>query len=198
MALSRPVRFILMFMTAAVVIFFLTGVVAAFLLTTRGPTVQAGSLLWLRVPDNMVERAPDDLLGRLVGRRETVGAVVETLRKAKVDARVEAVVLIPAMQPGLWGKVQEIRDAVLDFKTSGKPIVAYLEYGGGQQYYLATACDQIFLTPTSPLDLVGVASYELFFRGALDKVGAYPDVRQAWRAAPCLALSTGRRKPTGK
>ena len=179
MALSRPVRFILMFMTAAVVIFFLTGVVAAFLLTTRGPTVQAGSLLWLRVPDNMVERAPDDLLGRLVGRRETVGAVVETLRKAKVDARVEAVVLIPAMQPGLWGKVQEIRDAVLDFKTSGKPIVAYLEYGGGQQYYLATACDQIFLTPTSPLDLVGVASYELFFRGALDKVGAYPDMLHA-------------------
>ena len=179
MALSRPVRFILMFMTAAVVIFFLTGVVAAFLLTTRGPTVQAGSLLWLRVPDNMVERAPDDLLGQLVGRRETVGAVVETLRKAKVDARVEAVVLIPAMQPGLWGKVQEIRDAVLDFKTSGKPIVAYLEYGGGQQYYLATACDQIFLTPTSPLDLVGVASYELFFRGALDKVGAYPDMLHA-------------------
>ena len=179
MALSRPVRFILMFMTAAVVIFFLTGVVAAFLLTTRGPTVQAGSLLWLRVPDNMVERAPDDLLGQLVGRRETVGAVVETLRKAKVDARVEAVVLIPAMQPGLWGKVQEIRDAVLDFKTSGKPIVAYLEYGGGQQYYLATACDQIFLTPTSPLDLVGVASYELFFRGALDKVGVYPDMLHA-------------------
>ena len=179
MALSRPVRFILIFMTAAVVIFFLTGVVAAFLLTTRGPTVQAGSLLWLRVPDNMVERAPDDLLGQLVGRRETVGAVVETLRKAKVDARVEAVVLIPAMQPGLWGKVQEIRDAVLDFKTSGKPIVAYLEYGGGQQYYLATACDQIFLTPTSPLDLVGVASYELFVRGALDKVGAFPDMLHA-------------------
>ena len=179
MALSRPVRFILIFMTAAVVIFFLTGVVAAFLLTTRGPTVQAGSLLWLRVPDNMVERAPDDLLGQLVGRRETVGAVVETLRKAKVDARVEAVVLIPAMQPGLWGKVQEIRDAVLDFKTSGKPIVAYLEYGGGQQYYLATACDQIVLTPTSPLDLVGVASYELFVRGALDKVGAFPDMLHA-------------------
>ena len=88
-------------------------------------------------------------------------------------------VLIPAMQPGLWGKVQEIRDAVLDFKTSGKPIVAYLEYSGGQQYYLATACDQIFLTPTSPLDLVGVASYELFFRGALDKVGAYPDMLHA-------------------
>ena len=153
--------------------------VATFFLTTRGPTVQAGSLLWLRVPGNLAEREPDDLLGQLVRRRNTVGAVVETLRKAKVDARVEAVVLIPALQPGLWGKVQEVRDAVLDFKTSGKPIVAYLEYGGGQQYYLATACDQIFLTPTSPLDLVGVASYEFFFRGALDKVGVYPDMLNA-------------------
>ena len=179
MALSRGVRFILMSVTAVVFIFFLAGVVVTFFLTTRGPTVQAGSLLWLRVPGNLAEREPDDLLGQLVGRRDTVGAVVETLRKAKVDTRVEAVVLIPALQPGLWGKVQEIRDAVLDFKTSGKPIVAYLEYGGGQQYYLATACDQIFLTPTSPLDLVGVASYKLFFRGALDKVGAYPDMLHA-------------------
>ena len=179
MALSRGVRFILKFITAAVFIFFLAGVVATFFLTMRGPTVQAGSLLWLRVPGDLAEREPDDLLGQLVGRRDTVGAVVETLRKAKVDARVEAVVLIPALRPGLWGKVQEVRDAVLDFKTSGKPIVAYLEYGGGQQYYLATACDQIFLTPTSPLDLVGVASYELFFRGALDKVGAYPDMLHA-------------------
>ena len=179
MALSRGVRFILKFVIAAVFIFFLAGVVATFFLTTRGPAVQAGSLLWLRVPGNLAEREPDNLLGQLVGRRDTVGAVVETLRKAKVDARVEAVVLVPALQPGLWGKVQEIRDAVLDFKTSGKPIVAYLEYAGGQQYYLATACDQIFLTPTSPLDLVGIASYELFFREALDKVGAYPDMLHA-------------------
>ena len=179
MALSRGVRFILTVITAAVFIFFLAGVVATFFLMTRGPTVQAGSLLWLRVPGNLAEREPDDLLGQLIGSHDTVGAVVETLRKAKVDARVEAVVLIPALQPGLWGKVQEIRDAVLDFKTSGKPIVAYLEYGGGQQYYLATACDQIFLTPTSPLDLVGVASYEFFFRDALDKVGAYPDMLHA-------------------
>ena len=179
MALSRGVRFVLMFITTAIFIFLIVGVVATFFLATRGPNVQEGSVLWLRVPDNLIERQPDDLVGQLVVRRETVGSVVETLRKAKVDERVEAVVLLPALQPGLWGKVQEIRDAVFDFKTSGKPIVAYLEYGGGHQYYLASACDQIFLTPTSPLDLVGVASYELFFRSALDKVGAYPDMLHA-------------------
>ena len=65
---------------------------------------------------------------------------------------------------------------MLDYRESGKPIVAFLEYGGTQEYYLASAADKVFLMPGSPLDLVGVASYEMFFRGALDKVGAQADM----------------------
>ena len=75
-----------------------------------------------------------------------------------------------------WAKVQEIRDAVLDFKKSGKPVYAYLEYGGDREYYLASAADRVFLMPSSPLDLSGVATYEVFLRGTLDKIGAYPDL----------------------
>ena len=75
-----------------------------------------------------------------------------------------------------WGKVQEIRDAVLDFRKSGKPVYAYLEYGGDREYYLATAADKVFLMPSTSLDLTGVATYELFLRGTLDKIGAYPDL----------------------
>ena len=69
-----------------------------------------------------------------------------------------------------------MRDAVLDFRKSGKPVYAYLEYGGDREYYLATAADKVFLMPSSPLDLTGVATYELFLRGTLDKIGAYPDL----------------------
>ena len=71
--------------------------------------------------------------------------------------------------------MQELRDAVLDFRKSGKMVVAFLEYGGDREYYLASAADRVFLLPTSPLDLTGVASYEVFLRGTLDKLGAYPD-----------------------
>ena len=71
--------------------------------------------------------------------------------------------------------MQELRDAVLDFRKSGKTVVAFLEYGGDREYYLASAADRVFLLPTSPLDLTGVASYEIFLRGTLDKIGAYPD-----------------------
>ena len=179
MAFSRGARFILIFIVLAVCVS-LGGVLATYFLATRAPSVQTGSILWLRVPDNLTEYVPDNFFGQLVGgRRETVGSVIEVLRKAKVDERVEGVVVFPSLQQGMWGKVQEIRDAMLDFKESGKPLVAYLEYGGGQQYYLATAADSVFLTPTSSVDLVGVASYELFFREALDSIGVHPDMLHA-------------------
>ena len=177
MATARGVRFILLFMIAAVIVS-MTGVAISYFLLTRGPAVESGSVLWLRVPSNLGEQAPDDVFGFLE-QRATVGSVVSALRMAKVDDRVSAVVVVPPVVPGLWGGVQEIRDAVVDFKESGKPIVAHLEFGMGQAYYLATACDEIFMSPTSPLMLVGVASYEFFFRDTLDKVGIEADMLAA-------------------
>ena len=177
MATARGVRFILLFMIAAVIVS-MTGVAVSYFLLTRGPAVESDSVLWLRVPSNLGEQAPDDVFGFLE-QRATVGSVVSALRMAKVDDRVSAVVVVPPVVPGLWGSVQEIRDAVVDFKESGKPIVAHLEFGMGQAYYLATACDEIFMSPTSPLMLVGVASYEFFFRDTLDKVGIEADMLAA-------------------
>ena len=177
MAIARGVRFILLFMIAAVIVS-MTGVAVSYFLLTRGPAVESNSVLWLRIPTGLGEQAPDDVLG-LLDQRATVGSVVTALRKAKVDDRISAVVVVPPPAPELWGTVQEIRDAIIDFKGSGKPIVAHLEFGVGQAYYLATACDQIFMSPTSPLMLVGVASYELFFRGTLDKVGIEADMLAA-------------------
>ena len=178
MALARAARLVLLFIALSVLAS-MAAVAAMILLATRGPEIPAASVLWLRVPENLAERPSEHPLGQLLGPRDTVGGVVDALRKARVDDRVRAVVIVPPVQPGLWGKVQEIRAAVQDFRRSGKPAVAYLEYGGGQQYYLATACDEIFLAPTSPLDLVGVALYEPFAREALDKIGAYPDMLHA-------------------
>ena len=176
MALSRGARFIVTFILTAVVVS-MTAVLLTFFFAGRGPTVESNSVLWLRISSGLEEYQRDEIWS-FIGSRDTVGSVVDTLRKAKVDERVSAVVVLPGQQV-LWGKVQEIRDAIIDFKSSGKPIVAYLEYGGGQPYYLATACDEIYMTPSSSLDLVGVASYELFLRDALDKAGVVPDMLHA-------------------
>jgi protease IV len=152
------------------------GLVFTAVLVGREPQIAGNSTLVLKVNGGLDEMEPGGVFGPFLEPPPTVRALVESLRKAKVDSRVTSVIVRPAGTAALWGKVQEVRDAIVDFRTSGKPIVAYLEYGGEQEYYLASACEKVFLMPTASLDLTGVASYELFLRGTLDKIGAYPDV----------------------
>src|SRR5437899_278337 len=156
----------------------IVGFATLYFLFGREPSVPASASLVLRVGGNLAEMAPSDVVGYIRGvRTPTVRAIVENLRKAKADSRIRGVLLKPTgFDSPFWGKVQEIRDAVIEFKKSGKPVYAYLEYGGDREYYLATAADKIYLMPASPLNLTGVATYELFLRGTLDKIGAYPDL----------------------
>jgi protease-4 len=142
--------------------------------TTR---VAERSTLVLRPGGELHDIVPDDVL-RLVNRSatHTLRGYVDALRKAKVDERVSAVLLAPrAVDSPFWAKIQELRDAVIDFKSSGKPVYAFLDYGGDREYYLASAADKIFLVPSASLDLTGVATYEVFLRGTFDWIGTYPD-----------------------
>jgi protease-4 len=150
--------------------------VGAYVALTREPEIKRNSALVLKIDGALNEVEPGGVFGQLLPHPPTVRSIVENLRKARADARVRGVVIKPGSIETLWGKTQEIRDAIIDYRKSGKPIVAYLEYGGDQEYHLATACDQIILAPVSSLDVNGVATYELFLRGALDKIGAYPDM----------------------
>jgi protease-4 len=148
-----------------------------FLMVSGAPSVPSSATLVLRPGGDITEMQPDDVVGQVLGREvATVRGFVESLRKASRDPRVRAVLLAPSsLELPYWGKVQELRDAVLDFRKSGKTVIAFLEYGGEREYYLASAADRVFLMPTSLLDLTGVASYEIFLRGTFDKLGAYPD-----------------------
>ena len=176
MAIRRGVAFVLIFIGMAVLVS-VAGLLFLYLAVGRGPNVPDRATLVLRPGGEISEVVPDDVVQQLVGDAgATVRTYVETLRMAKRDPRVTSVLLVPStLELPFWAKVQELRDAVLDFRESGKKVIAYLEYGGNREYYLASAADQIYLLPTSPLDLTGVASYEVFLRGALDKIGATPD-----------------------
>src|SRR5262245_48204507 len=162
----------------AAVVLSLGGLFAVYLLVGREPSVPSNAVLRLRVGGDLAEVAPADVFGYLRGVRvPTVQSLVDNLRKAKVDQRVNAVLIEPTgFSTPFWGKIQEVRDAVLDFRKSGKPIYAYLEYGGDRDYYLASAATKVFLMPSSPLDLTGVATYEVFLRSTLDKIGVTPDL----------------------
>ena len=176
--MARRGPLILLTLLSAAVVASIVGFAALYLVFGREPSVPSNGTLVLGVGGNLAEVAPADVVGYFRGARTpTVRSVVDNLRKAKIDPRIRAVLLKPTgFDSPFWGKVQEIRDAALEFRKSGKLVYAYLEYGGDREYYLATAADKIYLMPATPLDLVGVATYELFLRGTLDKIGAYPDL----------------------
>jgi protease-4 len=173
-AVRRGVWIVLVLIIAAVAISAM-GLVAMALFVGRAPQVSGNSTLVLKIGGDLQEIEPAGVIGQFFEAPPTVRGIVDSLRKAKVDRRVSSVIIRPTSAAALWGKVQEVRDAITDFRRSGKPIIGYLEYGGEQEFYLASACDKVFLMPTASLDLTGVASYELFLRGTLDKIGAYPD-----------------------
>ncbi len=141
----------------------------------RPTSISSNSTLLVDVSGNLLETEPGGVLGQFLEGPPTVRSVVDALRKASVDRRVSSVIIRPTGTAALWGKVQEVRDAVTEFRKSKKPIVAFLESASDQSYYLASACDKVFLMPTASLDLTGMANYELFLRGGLDKLGVYPD-----------------------
>jgi protease-4 len=155
----------------------MAAVVLMFFASSRGPSVPSSATLVLRPGGELPEVMPDDVVGQVFGRDlNTVRGFVEALQKASRDDRVRAVLLMPsALELPYWGKVQEMRDAVVAFRKSGKSVTAFLEFGGDREYYLASAADRVFLMPTSSLDLTGVASYEMFLRGTFDKLGAFAD-----------------------
>ncbi len=173
----RGLAFIFALLGAAVVVSFLA-VAVLYLLAGREPAVPQHATLVLEVGGDLQEQDPSDVVSYLSANRPpTVRSIVEALRKAAKDERIAAVLLRPTgFTSPYWGKVQEIRDAVVAFKASGKPIYAYLEYAGDRDYYLASAADKVFLMPATPLDLKGVATYQLFLRGTLDLIGVFPNL----------------------
>ncbi|HKY21584.1 MAG TPA: signal peptide peptidase SppA [Vicinamibacterales bacterium] len=188
MAKRRVLKFFLILVT----LFFVVGgavMIGAWILVMKGPTVPNHSTLILRMGGELVELPPNDVLGQVTGgaRAQSVRDYVDALRRAKTDPRINSVLIVPShFDSPFWGKVQELRDAILDFRKSGKRISAYLEHGGDREFYLATAADRIYLLPTSSVDLKGVATYDLFVKGTLDKIGASADFEKIgdYKTAP--------------
>lgn len=145
-----------------------------------GPTVPNNSVLVLSVSGALPDYAPADPLAKAFGIPETQSftSLITQLRKAKADNRIGAVMLDISF-PGIgWGKADELRDAIKEFRTSGKPVYAYMEIGTNREYYIATAADKIFVPPAGDIYVNGFAAEAMFYKGSLDKLGIETDVIQ--------------------
>jgi protease-4 len=101
------------------------------------------------------------------------------LRKAATDPHIRAVVLEPENLRAGWGKLQELRQDIVQFRKSGKPVYAYLHTPSAREYYVATAADRIFIGPADQIYLKGLRAEVMFFKNTLDKLGVSVDVEHA-------------------
>ncbi len=165
--------------TLAVVLVAIIGI--ALLAESMGkPSVPENSVLILQVSGGLPDYAPEDPTAKLFGisQPQSFTSLLTQLRKAKVDKRVGAVLLDIEM-PGIgWGKADELRDAIKDFRASGKPIYSFMELGMNKEYYIATATEKIFLPPAGDLYVNGFAAEATFYKGSLDKLGVEAEVVQ--------------------
>jgi protease IV len=163
--------FLFFFLVAAAGLFFL-------FVSEIGPPaaeVPARAYLEVGLSGAVEEVAPPDLISTLFARARplTTTDIWANLRKAAVDDRVRAVLLRVGSLQCDWGKAAEIREAVLEFRRSGKKAYAYIEEApdSDKEYYVATACDRVVLHPLGWLGVIGIGGYVPFFKGALDKLG---------------------------
>ena len=165
---------------AALLLVVLIGVAVIVSAFRKGePSIRDNSVLALRVAGSLPDYTPDDPFKRFFGGPEqSLTGLVMQFKKAKVDKRIKAIVLDVDMSGVGWAKAEELRDAIADFRTSGKPVYAYIEFGLNKEYYIATACDKIVVPPPGELFITGLAADVMFFRGSLDKLGIYPDIFQ--------------------
>ncbi|HEV7796932.1 MAG TPA: signal peptide peptidase SppA [Pyrinomonadaceae bacterium] len=143
------------------------------------PSIENNSVLALRVAGSLPDYVAPDPLRKLFGNTDqSLSNLILQFKKAKVDDRIKVIILEVDMAGAGWGKSEEIRDAIADFRSSGKPVYAYMEYATDKEYYIASACDKIYLAPPGELFINGLAADVMFFRGSLDKLGIYPDMVQ--------------------
>ncbi len=105
-----------------------------------------------------------------------LNTVLENIKKAKTDNNIKGIFIeLTTINSGI-ASVEEIRNALLDFKQSGKPIICYSEGYSQKSYYLASAANKVYLNPQGGLDFKGLSSEIMFFKGLLEKADVEPQV----------------------
>jgi protease-4 len=179
-------RKLIRFLFVATLLLLLAGIVSIVFQRRAQTRVPAHTILEADFTQGLVEYVPEEPLAKAVfQQRRSVREVVLALERAAEDERVVALIARVGAGFRLPAKVQELRDAVLHFRSNGKPAVAYAEtfgfgYAGTTNYYLATAFDEIHLMPIGDVSLAGLALDVPFVRGALDKLGVEPQLDSRW------------------
>lgn len=151
-------------------------------MSTETVTVKENSILHLELDHAIKERSSKNPLEDFnfsdfsSSHQLGLNDIIKNIDKASKDEKIKGIYIdIPSFEGGL-ATAEEIRNALLAFKKSGKFIYAFGDYYTQGSYYLASTADKIFLNPEGQVSLNGIASQSMFFKGTLEKMEIEPQV----------------------
>lgn len=162
------------------IVLFIISMVTLFGIMSASDTetvVKKNSVMVLDLNGVLVERTqenPMDLLSQMFGdNTPTYGLddILSSIKKAKENENIKGIYLQATSLATSYASLQEIRDALLDFKESGKFVIAYGDSYTQGLYYLASVADKVMLNPMGMIEWKGIASAPLFYKDLLKKVG---------------------------
>ena len=144
--------------------------------------VEENSVIHMSFTQPIVERGTKSPFGDLdlggIGGRKTIGLneILSSIKRAKTDDHIKGIYIdLSSINAGM-ATMEEIRNALVDFKKTGKFILAYSEVYSKAAYYLASVADKIYLNPEGFLEFTGFNSEQIFFKGTLEKLEIEPQV----------------------
>lgn len=136
-------------------------------------SVEKNSLLLIDMDEPLAEQTLKNSLGAITGNpTSTIGLndVLASIKAAKTDDNIKGIYIKLGVSPNGWATLQEVKNAILDFKTSKKFVISYGEICDQKSYYLASAGDQIYVNPSGGIEFNGLSITGTFFKGTIDKL----------------------------
>ena len=140
------------------------------------PTLKDNAVMVLKLQGQIEDRSEDNWLGELTGEQFNnlgMNKILSSIRKAKDEEKVKGIYLETGILESDYATLQEIRNALADFKKSGKWIIAYgdaLSQGG---YYLASVANKVYVNPEGSVDWHGIASQPQYIKDVAAKFGVH-------------------------
>jgi len=144
------------------------------------PELDTNSILHLKLNRRIVDRESKnpfegfDYINMQPQKTLGLNNILENIEKAAEDDNIKGIFLdLSSLNAGI-ATVEEIRNALANFRQSGKFIVSYANNYDQKTYYLASVADEVYVTPTGEIAFIGLSAQIMFFKNALEKFGVEP------------------------
>ncbi len=152
--------------------------------------------LELLLKDEVVEGQPESSFFSRKAKT-ALHDIIEVLLQAAKDRRIAALSLTLETMDSGWARLSDMRRALSAFRKSGKPIYCFMQDGGNSEYYLASACNYVFMPPAGNLRLVGLSVEAFFLKEILDRFGIEAQLQSMgeYKSAAEMLTRTGMSGP---